>query len=255
MSVVELLPPLFAGRVQVRAVGHDDVVAAVGRRVPDRLVLAHEQNGDAGGEAAEGGGREGRRLRRGERPDRGEGVVWCCGGDVMPCSRVGKFGLGAVRTEYPEQIWGTVLNHWSATLFPLFLFSSFLEAYWVDGEIEGGRGRVRGWAGSPVYVSSRCQNGSRNFWDTKLCLDSAAFHRHHPSSAWHFKSRPFPSLPQLPPYLSQEQSSESFFVIFANLAFTKWRLKPLSKLVLTFCLNWLYHVCSTNPSRLYLQCP
>ena len=40
MAVVHLLPALFARRVQSRAVGHHDVVAAVGRRVPDRLVLA-----------------------------------------------------------------------------------------------------------------------------------------------------------------------------------------------------------------------
>lgn len=55
MSVVRLAPFLVAGGVQRRAVGHDDVVAAVGRRVPDGLVLAHEQGGDARGETAQGG--------------------------------------------------------------------------------------------------------------------------------------------------------------------------------------------------------
>lgn len=55
MPVVELLPALLARRVQVVAVGDDDVVAAVGRRVEDGLVFSHEQDGDAGGEPAERG--------------------------------------------------------------------------------------------------------------------------------------------------------------------------------------------------------
>lgn len=78
MSVVHLLPALLAGRVQVRAVGYDDVVAAVGRGRPDGFVLAHKEDGDARGEAAEGGRLEGRGLRGGEWPDRGERVVGGC---------------------------------------------------------------------------------------------------------------------------------------------------------------------------------
>lgn len=52
MSVVCLLPHLAACYVQRSAIGHDDVVAAVGRRVEDGLVLAHEDDGNARGEAA-----------------------------------------------------------------------------------------------------------------------------------------------------------------------------------------------------------
>lgn len=75
VSVVQLLPALLAGRVQGRAVGYHDVVAAVRRRVPDRLVLAHEQDGDARRETPERGGRHVRGVGRGERADGGEGVV------------------------------------------------------------------------------------------------------------------------------------------------------------------------------------
>ena len=57
MPIVLLLPALLAGSVQVRAVGHDDVVAAVGRGIPDGFVLAHEKDGDPRGETAEGGRR------------------------------------------------------------------------------------------------------------------------------------------------------------------------------------------------------
>lgn len=55
MTVVRLLPVLPSCDVQTRAVGYDDVVTAVGRWVEDGLVLAHEDDGDAGGESAEGG--------------------------------------------------------------------------------------------------------------------------------------------------------------------------------------------------------
>ena len=41
MSVVYLLPALLARCVQCGAVGYDDIVAAVGRGVPDRFVFAH----------------------------------------------------------------------------------------------------------------------------------------------------------------------------------------------------------------------
>ena len=53
MSVVRLLPALVARCVQRAAVRDDDVIAAVGGWVEDGFVLAHEQNGDSGGEAAQ----------------------------------------------------------------------------------------------------------------------------------------------------------------------------------------------------------
>lgn len=61
--------------MQIGAVGRDDVIAAVGGWVPDRFVLAHEDDGDPGGEAAEGRGGGG-----------GEG-------DVVPEAGVGEAGL------------------------------------------------------------------------------------------------------------------------------------------------------------------
>lgn len=85
MSVVFLAPLLETRRVQRRAVRHDHVVAAVGRLVPDRLVLAHEDYGDARGEAAER--RRGDGFGRGF--DGGERWVWFDGGDVVPDPGVG----------------------------------------------------------------------------------------------------------------------------------------------------------------------
>lgn len=55
MSIIKFLPTLLACGMEIRAVGYDYVVAAVGRGIPDGFVFAHEENGDAGGEAAEGG--------------------------------------------------------------------------------------------------------------------------------------------------------------------------------------------------------
>lgn len=49
----------MTGGVQRRAVGDDDIVAAVSGGVPDGLVLAHEDHGDTGGETAERGGGDG----------------------------------------------------------------------------------------------------------------------------------------------------------------------------------------------------
>jgi len=72
------------------AVGYNDIVAAVGGGVPDRLVLAHEQDGDARGQAAEGGWRHG----RGGGLDGAEGRVRGGGGDVVPYAGVGEPGLG-----------------------------------------------------------------------------------------------------------------------------------------------------------------
>lgn len=58
MAVVFLLLHLLARHQHVGTSGRDHVIPAVGRRVPDRFMLAHEEDGDAGGEAAErrGGG-------------------------------------------------------------------------------------------------------------------------------------------------------------------------------------------------------
>ena len=75
MCAVQLLEALFARRVDVGAVDGDDIVAAVGRGVEDGLVLAHEDERDGGGDAAEGTG---------------------VGADVdeVPCAGVGEAGLG-----------------------------------------------------------------------------------------------------------------------------------------------------------------
>lgn len=74
VRVVFLLEALLAGRAQVMAADGHDVVAAVGRRVVDGLVLAHEEEGDRRGEAAQ-------TARVG--PDV----------DAVPCAGVGEAGL------------------------------------------------------------------------------------------------------------------------------------------------------------------
>lgn len=78
VRVVLLLLHLLAGRVQLRQPRADDVVAAVRAGVVDRLVLAHEREGDGGGQAAE-------RARV------------AAGVDEVPGARVGEAGLGGVR--------------------------------------------------------------------------------------------------------------------------------------------------------------
>lgn len=85
MAVVRLAPLLVARRVQTRAVGHHHVVAAVGGGIPDRLVLAHQDGGDARGEATERRGSDslGRSL------DGREGGVRGDGRDVVPDTGVG----------------------------------------------------------------------------------------------------------------------------------------------------------------------
>jgi hypothetical protein len=74
MRAVEFLEALLAGCVHVGAVDGHHVVAAVGRWVENRLVLAHEDDGDGGGDAPEGAG---------------------IGADVdkVPCARIGEAGL------------------------------------------------------------------------------------------------------------------------------------------------------------------
>lgn len=74
MRVVLLLLHLLAGGVQLGEAGADDVVTAVGTGVVDRFVLAHECQGDGGGQAA-------------ERAWIGAGI------DVVPCAGVGEAGL------------------------------------------------------------------------------------------------------------------------------------------------------------------
>ena len=78
MRVVLLLLHLLAGRVQLREPCADDVVAAVRTGVVDRLVLAHEGEGDGGGQAAEPAG-------------------VAAGVDEVPGARVGETGLRCVR--------------------------------------------------------------------------------------------------------------------------------------------------------------
>lgn len=56
MRVVQLLLHLLARDTDALAVGGDDVVAAVGGWVVDGFVFAHQGDGYAGGDAAEGEG-------------------------------------------------------------------------------------------------------------------------------------------------------------------------------------------------------
>lgn len=74
MSVVLLLESLLSRRLEIVASNNDHVVAAVCRGVVDWLVLAHEDEGDRRGQAA-------------ESTFIGSGV------DIVPCARVGETGL------------------------------------------------------------------------------------------------------------------------------------------------------------------
>jgi len=56
VAVVLLLIALLSGGVQVVKTDGNNIVSAVGRGVPDGLVLAHEGDGDLRGDAAEGTG-------------------------------------------------------------------------------------------------------------------------------------------------------------------------------------------------------
>ena len=75
MSVISFLPAFLAGCMELRTVCHDDVVAAVGRGIPDWLVFSHQQDGDPGCEATKRGGAQGRGLRGWERTNCCECVV------------------------------------------------------------------------------------------------------------------------------------------------------------------------------------
>lgn len=57
-------------------------------------MLPHENGCDARSHAAQGWWHEERRVGWWERADGGESVVRSGGGDVVPCARVGKLGLG-----------------------------------------------------------------------------------------------------------------------------------------------------------------
>lgn len=56
MCAVEFLEALLAGCMEVCAIDGYYVVAAVGRRIENWLVLAHQCEGDRGGNAPEGSG-------------------------------------------------------------------------------------------------------------------------------------------------------------------------------------------------------
>ena len=75
MRVVLLLETLFAGGVQVATTGGNNIVTAVRGGVPDRLMLAHQEDRNGGGNTT-------------QRTGVGANV------DEMPCSRVGQAGLG-----------------------------------------------------------------------------------------------------------------------------------------------------------------
>lgn len=81
MRPIEFLDLLLAGDVDVAAADGDDVVPAVGGGVVGGFVLAHEGEGDAGGDAAEGLG--------------GGADV-----EVVPGAGVGEFGLVVGRSAW-----------------------------------------------------------------------------------------------------------------------------------------------------------
>lgn len=47
MAIVLLLVQLLASHAEIGTVSHDYVVATIGRWIPNGLVLAHEEDGDA----------------------------------------------------------------------------------------------------------------------------------------------------------------------------------------------------------------
>lgn len=75
MSVVLLLVHLLASDAQLRAVRDHHVVTAVGRRVPDRLVLATENGGYPRRQAAKRRWLEERRIDGRKGFNGGEGVM------------------------------------------------------------------------------------------------------------------------------------------------------------------------------------
>ena len=75
MAVVILLLHFLACDEEIVAAGRDNVVSAVGRGIIGRFVLAHEDNGNARGKAAQG-----RSCGGGE-------------GDMVPGAGIGEAGL------------------------------------------------------------------------------------------------------------------------------------------------------------------
>lgn len=53
MTIVFLLIHFFAGGVEIRAIGNNDIVAAIGRGIPNWLVFSHEKECNARGETPE----------------------------------------------------------------------------------------------------------------------------------------------------------------------------------------------------------
>ncbi|KAH0356891.1 ribosomal protein L13, partial [Aureobasidium melanogenum] len=74
VAVVLLLVAFLSGGVQIVQTNGDNVVSAVGRGVPDRLVLAHEGNGNL-------------------RSDATKGTRVSTDVNEVPCARVGKCGV------------------------------------------------------------------------------------------------------------------------------------------------------------------
>lgn len=54
MTIIFLLIHFFAGGVEIRAIGNNNIVAAIGGGIPDWLVFSHEEECDAGGETPKG---------------------------------------------------------------------------------------------------------------------------------------------------------------------------------------------------------
>lgn len=99
MAVVLFLVALLAGGVQVVAADGDNVVAAVGRRVPDGLVLAHEGDCDLRGDAAQ-------RARVGADVDE------------VPCAAVGEVCLRSCLVQPLDLLASLALRGWCT--FPTY---------------------------------------------------------------------------------------------------------------------------------------
>lgn len=124
MTVVLLLVHLLACYTQLRAIGDDDIITAVSRWIPYRLMLAAENGRDTRGQAAERRRDEERRVGCRKRTDGGQSMVRSSGGNMVPCARVGKLGLDELRSESnltkrlrgcEERKSDYALGHWFAT--------------------------------------------------------------------------------------------------------------------------------------------
>lgn len=124
MAVVLLLVHLLACHTQLRAIGDDDVIAAVSRWIPYRLMLAAEDGRDTRGQAAERRRDEERRVGCRKRTDGRQSMVRSSGRNVMPCAGVGKLSLDGLGSESSltkslrgceERESDYALCHWFAT--------------------------------------------------------------------------------------------------------------------------------------------